>query len=137
MNAIRSTSLSREYIRLNLMFTSMAFFYLLIGLLIMLFDVFVRFKISQDSIYILWLFGFVGSMIFGITNIMIPSYASRKEFSKSVVTSELILLNLGIITSFIGYNGISAALLFPLGIVLLIFAVLIHIFDLISARKIV
>lgn len=134
MTPSRYTHLSRSYIRLNLVYTEQAFIYLLTGLLIFLINGILLLGINTDSVYILWLFGFVSSMIFGITNIMVPSYGNWKEFPKGRIAVEIICLNLGTIISFIGLNLESVQALFGLGILLLIIAVLIHLVDMTSSR---
>lgn len=134
MSTGRSANLSKGYIKLNLIYTTEAFLYLLAGLLAMAFSLLESFRINTDSIYILWLFGFVVSMVFGITNIMIPSYGNRKEFRSSVVTAEIILLNAGTIGTFVGFNDLSRSYLVFLGLILLILAVMTHLIDLSSSR---
>ena len=134
MSISRSLSLSKGYIKLNLVYTTEAFLYLLAGLFAVMLSYLSFLNINQDSIYILWLFGFVVSMVFGITNIMIPSYGNKKEFRSSVVTLEIILLNTGTIVTFIGFNDFSHAYLVFFGFILLIFAAIIHLLDLSSSR---
>lgn len=134
MSTSRSLSLSKGYIKLNLVYTAEAFLYLLAGLFAMMFSYFPFITINPDSIYILWLFGFVVSMVFGITNIMIPSYGNKKEFGSSVVSSEIILLNTGTILTFIGFNDFSHVYLVFFGLTLLIFAAIIYLIDLSSSR---
>ena len=104
MSISRSLSPNKVYIKLNLVYTTKAFLYLLAGLFATMLSYLSFLSINHDSIYILWLFGFVVSMVFGITNIMIPSYGNKKEFRSSVVTIEIILLNTGTIVTFIGLN---------------------------------
>ena len=65
--------MDREYIAVNTVYFSQAFIFLLAGLILYLLRAAIGLHIVGDSISMLWLFGFVVSMIFGITNIMIPS----------------------------------------------------------------
>lgn len=134
MSTTRNSSFDRSYLRLNLIFITEAFLYLLTGLILMLLDPFLSYKIAPDSVYILWLFGFVASMVFGITNIMIPTYGNKIGYPKSLIVLELVSLNLGTIASFLGFNIAGLSYLFPFGLTLLIIAVLIHLVDLSSSR---
>ncbi len=101
MSVSRTSNISKGYIKLNLIYTMEAFLYLLAGLVAMILSFLPFSNLNRDAIYILWLFGFVGSMVFGITNIMIPSYGNRKEFKRSLIVSEIILLNTGTIAAFV------------------------------------
>ncbi|MDA8054547.1 MAG: hypothetical protein M0Z77_02700 [Thermoplasmatales archaeon] len=134
MSASRSPNLSGGYIKLNLVFTTEAFLYLLAGLIAMIISFLPFVTLNRDAIYILWLFGFVGSMVFGITNIMMPSYGNKKEFRHSLIVSEIISLNTGTIATFIGLNGFSEIYLVISGLTLLVIATLIHLIDLSSTR---
>lgn len=134
MSAIRSSNISKGYIKLNLIYTTEAFLYLLAGLVAMILSFLPFSNLNRDAIYILWLFGFVGSMVFGITNIMIPSYGNRKEFKRSLIVSEIILLNTGTIAAFVGLNGYLGVYLVYSGLILLVIATSIHVVNLSSTR---
>lgn len=134
MSISRTSNISKGYIKLNLIYTTEAFLYLLAGLVAMALSFLPSISLNRDAIYILWLFGFVGSMVFGITNIMIPSYGSRKEFRHSLIVSEIVLLNTGTIAVFIGLNGYLGMYMVYSGLILLIIATSIHFVDLSSTR---
>jgi hypothetical protein len=134
MSVSRTSNISKGYIKLNLIYTTEAFLYLLAGLVAMILSFLPFSNLNRDAIYILWLFGFVGSMVFGITNIMIPSYGNRKEFKRSLIVSEIILLNTGTIAAFVGLNGYLGVYLVYSGLILLVIATSIHVVDLSSTR---
>ncbi len=134
MSVSRTSNISKGYIKLNLIYTMEAFLYLLAGLVAMILSFLPFSNLNRDAIYILWLFGFVGSMVFGITNIMIPSYGNRKEFKRSLIVSEIILLNTGTIAAFVGLNGYLGVYLVYSGLILLVIATSIHVVDLSSTR---
>ncbi len=134
MSVSRTSNISKGYIKLNLIYTTEAFLYLLAGLVAMIISFLPSANLNRDAIYILWLFGFVGSMVFGITNIMIPSYGNRKEFKRSLIVSEIILLNTGTIAAFVGLNGYLGVYLVYSGLILLVIATSIHVVDLSSTR---
>ena len=134
MSVSRTSNISKGYIKLNLIYTMEAFLYLLAGLVAMILSFLPFSNLNRDAIYILWLFGFVGSMVFGITNIMIPSYGNRKEFKRSLIVSEIILLNTGTIAAFVGLNGYLGVYLVYSGLILLVIATSIHVVNLSSTR---
>ena len=134
MSVSRTSNISKGYIKLNLIYTMEAFLYLLAGLVAMILSFLPFSNLNRDAIYILWLFGFVGSMVFGITNIMIPSYGNRKEFKRSLIVSEIILLNTGTIAAFVGLNDYLGVYLVYSGLILLVIATSIHVVDLSSTR---
>ncbi len=134
MSVSRTSNISKGYIKLNLIYTTEAFLYLLAGLVAMIISFLPSANLNRDAIYILWLFGFVGSMVFGITNIMIPSYGNRKEFKRSLIVSEIILLNTGTIAAFVGLNDYLGVYLVYSGLILLVIATSIHVVDLSSTR---
>ena len=134
MSVSRTSNISKGYIKLNLIYTTEAFLYLLAGLVAMIISFLPSANLNRDAIYILWLFGFVGSMVFGITNIMIPSYGNRKEFKRSLIVSEIILLNTGTIAAFVGLNDYLGVYLVYSGLILLVIATSIHVVNLSSTR---
>lgn len=134
MSVSRTSNISKGYIKLNLIYTTEAFLYLLAGLVAMILSFLPFSNLNRDAIYILWLFGFVGSMVFGITNIMIPSYGNRKEFKRSLIVSEIILLNTGTIAAFVGLNDYLGVYLVYSGLILLVIATSIHVVNLSSTR---
>ncbi len=69
--------MDKDYISINMIYISQAFIYLLAGTILFFLRGSVSVPVSSESISVIWLFGFVTSMIFGITNIMVPSYAMR------------------------------------------------------------
>jgi len=126
--------LSRGYIKLNLVYTFEAFVYLFVGLVIMVLNFSTFIFIPPDSVYIMWLFGFVVSMVFGITNIMIPSYGNGREYHMYLIVPEILALNLGTIITFITFSYTEYSTFVNIGLSLLLLSVLIHLFNLTSSR---
>jgi hypothetical protein len=126
--------MSRGYIKLNLVYTFQAFIYLFIGLVLMILNFSSSIIIQLDSVYIMWLFGFVVSMVFGITNIMIPSYGNGKEYQAYLIVFEILALNLGIIITFITFSYTVYSTFINIGLSLLLLSVVIHLYNIASSR---
>ena len=124
--------MDREYIAVNTVYFSQAFIFLLAGLILYLLRGAIGLHIVGGSVSMLWLFGFVVSMIFGITNIMIPSYAGRVPFSRELIKVEIILLDLGVTFLVVALNVAALRIIFIPAVLFLLVSVLIHTYDMIS-----
>ena len=124
--------MDREYIAVNTVYFSQAFIFLLAGLILYLLRGAIGLHIVGGSVSMLWLFGFVVSMIFGITNIMIPSYAGRVPFNRELIKVEIILLDLGVTFLVVALNVAALRIIFIPAVLFLLVSVLIHTYDMIS-----
>ncbi len=124
--------MDREYIAVNTVYFSQAFIFLLAGLILYLLRGAIGLHIVGGSVSMLWLFGFVVSMIFGITNIMIPSYAGRVPFNRELIKVEIILLDLGVAFLMVALNVAALRIIFIPAVLFLLVSVLIHTYDMIS-----
>ncbi|MCL4480996.1 MAG: hypothetical protein M1113_05890 [Candidatus Thermoplasmatota archaeon] len=124
--------MDREYIAVNTVYFSQAFIFLLAGLILYLLRGAIGLHIVGGSVSMLWLFGFVVSMIFGITNIMIPSYAGRVLFNHDIIKVEIIMLDLGVTLLMVGLNVTALRIIFIPAVFFLLISVLIHTYNMIS-----
>ena len=127
--------MDKDYISINMIYISQAFIYLLAGTILFFLRGSVSVPVSSESISVIWLFGFVTSMIFGITNIMVPSYAMRIPFSINVVKAEIFFLDIAIILLSVAMNVSALRVLFVPAVLVLILSILIHTYDLISVSR--
>lgn len=125
--------MDRNYLLLNMKYFKQAFLFLAFGTLIFILGGVGLIPVALDSAYLIWLFGFVVSMVFGITNIMIPSYAKSPEFSTGMIRTEIICLDAGLILLFAALNLKLPVPIFALASSLLFLSVLIHIYDIMFA----
>ena len=127
--------MDKEYISINMIYFGQAFIYLLGGTVLFLLRGAMGIPVASDSISIIWLFGFVASMIFGITNIMVPSYARRTPFKVSAIKAEIVLLNIAIISLGVAMNVHELRMLFAPAVIILLLSILIHTYDLLTVRR--
>jgi hypothetical protein len=127
--------MDKDYISINMIYISQAFIYLLAGTILFFLRGAVSVPVSSESISVIWLFGFVTSMIFGITNIMVPSYAMRIPFSINVVKAEIFFLDIAIILLSVAMNVSALRVLFVPAVLVLILSILIHTYDLMSVSR--
>ncbi|MCL5668083.1 MAG: hypothetical protein M1593_03565 [Candidatus Thermoplasmatota archaeon] len=127
--------MDKDYISINMIYISQAFIYLLAGTILFFLRGSVSVPVSSESISVIWLFGFVTSMIFGITNIMVPSYAMRIPFSINVVKAEIFFLDIAIILLSVAMNVSALRVLFVPAVLVLILSILIHTYDLMSVSR--
>lgn len=118
-------------------FISTSFIYLLAGLVMLEADFLKVLSVQRDSLFILWLFGFVVMIIFGLSYMFASGLTRNSAFMNRTESAEYILLNTGIILFFAGFSG-----LFPvyiagpaaiLGLIILSVSVLIHLINIITA----
>ncbi|MEM0157070.1 MAG: hypothetical protein QXN26_03265 [Thermoplasmataceae archaeon] len=126
--------MDKEYISINMIYFGQAFIYLLVGTVLFLLRGALGIPVASNSVSIIWLFGFVTSMIFGITNIMVPSYARRTPFKVSTIKAEIVLLNIAIISLGVAMNVHAVRSLFAPAVVILLLSILIHTYDLLTVR---
>ncbi len=127
--------MDKDYISINMIYISQAFIYLLAGTILFFLRGAVSVPVSSESISVIWLFGFVTSMIFGITNIMVPSYAMCIPFSINVVKAEIFFLDIAIISLSVAMNVSALRVLFVPAVLVLILSILIHTYDLMSVSR--
>ncbi|MEM3676473.1 MAG: hypothetical protein QXV22_05390, partial [Thermoplasmataceae archaeon] len=120
--------------KLNTKYFTQAFLYLIAGTVLMMVRGLGVVSISFDSISLVWFFGFVLSMVFGITNIMVPSYSGSTEFSLPVVETEILLLDIAVPLLFISLNVPILRFLFIPAMVVLFGSMIIHIYDIVDAE---
>ncbi|MCL5679915.1 MAG: cbb3-type cytochrome c oxidase subunit I [Candidatus Marsarchaeota archaeon] len=122
-NVSASSKLARLYM-------AVAFAYLLIGTVILALDLTGLISIQHDSVFILELYGFVTMMIFGLSYIFAPGLSHATFANYKSVAVEFAALNIGIILLFISMAGVVGAfgkVFLPIGIILLIIGIMIHV----------
>ncbi|MCY0852206.1 MAG: hypothetical protein OWQ34_05660 [Thermoplasma acidophilum] len=126
--------MDRHYVSTNMLYFSQAFLFLAFGTIIFIFRGLGI--LSVTGITLIWFFGFVLSMVFGITNIMIPSYAKSAEFNRHLIQIEIGSLDSGIILLFAALN-IKPTIhpVFIMGVSLLLLSILIHLYDVMFAAR--
>jgi hypothetical protein len=127
---------------LILRFIATSFAYLVAGLVIFLFNLLLNMNLQRDAIFVLWLFGFVAMIIFGLSYMFSAGLSRSTVLINSTVKKEYVLLNFGVITFFLGFSGVL-----PLaygkpfaiaGLLAIIISVSLHLMNLIlaaTARK--
>ena len=88
-----------------LKFIATSFLYLLSGLLIFALNLLAILNLNRDAIFVLWLFGFVAMIIFGLSYMFSSGLARKSALIIRTITDEYILLNAGVILFFIGFSG--------------------------------
>ncbi|MHB1708624.1 MAG: hypothetical protein ACYCT2_04020 [Thermoplasmataceae archaeon] len=120
---------------LVLKFIATSFVYLLAGLLLFLLDILGILIKNRDSVFVLWLFGFVAMIIFGLSYMFSSGLARSSARINATVNVEYVLLNMGVILFFSGFSGIiSVQFGKPLaitGLIAIIIAVILHLANLI------
>ncbi len=91
---------------LILRFIATSFAYLLAGLVIFLFNLLLNMNLQRDAIFVLWLFGFVAMIIFGLSYMFSAGLSRSTVLISSTVKKEYVLLNFGVITFFLGFSGV-------------------------------
>lgn len=121
-----------EYISINMRYFGQAFIYLLAGTTLFLLRGVFQIPVTSESISLIWLFGFVTSMIFGVTNIMVPSYARRIPFNVNTIKIEISLLNIAIILLGVAMNVYQLKILFAPAVLALLLSTVIHTYNLMT-----
>ncbi len=121
-------------IKMVLIFITTSFIYLLSGIIILMVDMIFGLGIRRDAIFIMWLFGFVAMIVFGLSYMFVSGFTRNKAFMNSTMKYEYIFLNIGVITFFAGFSGIISADftvdIAGTGLTLLIIAITLHICNL-------
>ncbi|MEM3781650.1 MAG: hypothetical protein QXT43_01655 [Candidatus Micrarchaeaceae archaeon] len=114
--------------RLVIYYMGAAFVYLAIGTLLFAVIVSGAVKSDVDSVFVLWFFGFVVMMVFGLSYMFAPGFSHARYADYRIVASEFAVLNAGIIVFFsggaLGINSIETA-----GATLMLFGVLVHAYN--------
>ena len=117
-----------------LAFITTSFLYLLTGIVILMGDILFNMGIRRDTIFIMWLFGFVSMIVFGLSYMFVSGFTRNKAFMNKTMKYEYILLNIGVITFFGGFAdivGSSISIEFAgTGLILLMIAIILHILNL-------
>ncbi|MHB1493116.1 MAG: hypothetical protein ACYCSG_05725 [Thermoplasmataceae archaeon] len=121
-------------IKTVLLFITSSFLYLMTGLIFLALELSGFISIRRDAIFIIWLFGFVAMIIFGLSYMFVSGLTRKKAFMNITMNYEYVFLNTGIIAFFIGFSGViiySTAKYFAVfGLALLMTAVALHIVNL-------
>lgn len=124
---------------LVLRFIATSFAYLLGGLIFMLLNLVGVLDLKRDAIFILWLFGFVAMIVFGLSYMFSSGLARSSAHINSTVSKEYILLNFGVVAFFIGFSGTVPQLagkpLAIIGLVTVMISVLFHLVNIILILK--
>lgn len=91
---------------LVLRFIATSFVYLLAGLIFLTLNLAGVLNLNRDAIFILWLFGFVAMIVFGLSYMFSSGLARSSALINSTVSKEYILLNFGVVAFFIGFSGV-------------------------------
>lgn len=119
---------------LVLRFIATSFVYLLAGLFFFLLNLLGILNLERDAIFVLWLFGFVSMIIFGLSYMFSSGLSRNGAFMNRTVTKEFFLLNSGIILFFAGFSkSLPLNIGKPLalaGLVLIMVSVSLHLMNL-------
>jgi hypothetical protein len=105
-----------------------AFAYLVIGSVLFLVSLSNLLHLDFSYIFILWFFGFVMMMIFGLSYMFAPGLSHAKYADYRVVRAELAILNVGILLFLASeIAGLKAAAL--AGAVIIFAGMLVHVYN--------
>ena len=103
------------------------FIYLVFGTLLLPLNLLGMLIFDRDAIFLIWFFGFVVMMVFGIPYVFIPGFSRSKFVNPNLGYTEYILLNIGIIFLFISIAGfLQYIFTLYVATLFLIISVLIH-----------
>ncbi|MHB1439742.1 MAG: hypothetical protein ACYCSO_03240 [Cuniculiplasma sp.] len=126
-------------ISLVLRFIATSFMYLLAGLVLLTLNLAGILNLNRDAIFILWLFGFVAMIVFGLSYMFSSGLARSSAFINSTVSKEYILLNFGVVAFFIGFSGsVSQSAGKPIaitGLIAIMISVLLHLVNIMLISK--
>ncbi|ASI13603.1 multipass membrane protein [Candidatus Mancarchaeum acidiphilum] len=106
-------------------FIWLSFVYLLLGSLLLYAIVMLSLKVSYGAIFLLWFFGFVTNIIFGLSYMFVPGLMHSKYAAYDTIRAEFYVFNTGIIIFFIS-NILKYAIAEQLGLALIIIAIFIN-----------
>ncbi|MGC8537542.1 MAG: hypothetical protein ACP5MZ_00975 [Candidatus Micrarchaeia archaeon] len=114
--------------KLSVYYMSAAFAYLVVGSVLFLISLSGFLPIRFDYIFIMWFFGFVMMMIFGLSYMFAPGLSHSGYANYKTVEAELIVLNFGILL-FLGSElaGLKEVALF--GAIAIFAGILIHVYN--------
>ncbi len=122
-------------VSLVLRFIATSFIYLLAGLLIFAMNLLGLLNLDRDAIFVLWLFGCVVMIIFGLSYMFSSGLARNSAMINSTVPAEYLLLNAGVIAFFVGFSGaLSSAIGKPIavaGLAAIMISVLVHLVNIV------
>ncbi len=114
--------------RLSVYYMGTAFAYLVIGSVLFLVSLSNLLHLDFSYIFILWFFGFVMMMIFGLSYMFAPGLSHAKYADYRVVRAELAILNVGILLFLASeIAGLKAAAL--AGAVIIFAGILVHVYN--------
>ena len=103
------------------------FIYLVFGTLLLPLNLLGMLIFDRDAIFLIWFFGFVVLMVFGIPYAFIPGFSRSKFVNPNLGYTEYILLNIGIIFLFISIaEFLQYIFILYVATLFLIISVLIH-----------
>lgn len=124
---------------LVLKFIATSFLYLMAGLIFLAADIASLINMERDAIFILWLFGFVVMIIFGLSYMFASGLSRNSAMMNATENKEFILLNAGVIMFFAGFSGMIPAYagrpVALCGLVLLMVSVALHIVNIVIAAS--
>lgn len=127
---------------LVLRFIATSFAYLLAGLIFFLMNLTGVLNLERDAIFVLWLFGFVAMIIFGLSYMFSSGLSRSSALMNSTVKKEYGLLNLGVIGFFLGFSGVLPVIygkpIALIGLLAIIVSVSLHLMNLVlvaTAKK--
>ena len=124
---------------LVLRFIATSFVYLLAGLVFLTFDLIGAMDLNRDAIFILWLFGFVAMIVFGLSYMFSSGLARSFALINSTISKEYVLLNLGVVAFFIGFSGtvpqIIGKPLTIFGLIALMVSVILHLINIVLISR--
>ncbi len=122
-----------------LRFIATSFVYLLAGLIFLTLNLTEVLNLDRDAIFILWLFGFVAMIVFGLSYMFSSGLARSSALINSTVSKEYVLLNIGVVAFFIGFSGavpqIAGKPLAIFGLIAIMVSVSFHLVNIILISK--
>ncbi|HLH86258.1 MAG TPA: hypothetical protein VKU79_05290 [Thermoplasmataceae archaeon] len=124
-----------QRIRVPLLFMTVAWFYLIVGIILLVMEEAGIGSYGRDPVFMIWFFGFVMQMIMGVSTLFLPSRLHNQRRTDHRMLAELILTNAGTVLT--GYIYISSPKsLFPaaaVGLSMIMAAVILHILGITGA----
>ncbi len=120
-------------------FIATSFIYLFAGLVFLTLSIAGIMNLTRDAIFILWLFGFVAMIVFGLSYMFASGLTRSSAFINSTVSKEYILLNIGVVAFFTGFSGsVSLSVGKPLaitGLIAIMISVAFHLVNMILISR--
>jgi len=115
--------------RMARVYIGLGFIYFLIGTVLLALSLANYVNINRDMIFILDLYGFVTMLIFGLSYVFAPGLSHSTYANYRVVEVEIVAMNIAIILIFLSGSGLLgniSVVALPIGLVLLVIAVVVH-----------